>query len=134
MLQFLVQDLHFSISISIVWNCRNCSSVVFILSGLNEIFSKTEFPSWGNDRLQKQDSYMNGFCFLSGCSFTDAEYPQDSRNTHSRTLRHLFGTFHVRWIPCIYHIVCNYQTATWWYLSPWDIINIWLIGLLIIEF
>ena len=36
-----------------------------------------------------------------------------SISTRSRTLRHLFATFHVRWLSRIFnHNVCVYQTAT----------------------
>ena len=47
--------------------------------------------------------------------------------TRSRTLRHLFATFHVRWLSRIFNrTACIYQTATRWDLPPYRII-IWLI-------
>ena len=50
-------------------------------------------------------------------------------STRSRTLRHLFATLHVRWLPRIFN--CNasvYQTASRWDLPPYRI-TIWVIGL-----
>ena len=46
--------------------------------------------------------------------------------TRSRTLRHLFATLHVIWLPLIFnHNACGYQTATRWDLPPYRI-NVWL--------
>ena len=80
------------------------------------------------------------FFFLSRFYFTDIDDSQDSRgkggnhllfhsttSTHSRTLRHLFTTFHMRWLSRIFNSnVCVYQTATRWDLPPYRI-AIWLI-------
>ena len=52
-------------------------------------------------------------------------------STHSRTLRHLFATLHVRWLSRIFNCnACVYQTATRWDLPPYWI-TIWLIDWLI---
>ena len=47
--------------------------------------------------------------------------------TRSRTFRHLFATFHVRWLSRIFNLnACVYQAATRWDLPPYRI-TIWLI-------
>ena len=44
-----------------------------------------------------------------------------------RTFRHLFATLYLKWLHRIFNsITSNFQTATWWALSPLGI-NIWLI-------
>ena len=52
-------------------------------------------------------------------------------STRSRTLRHLFATFHVRWLSRIFNRnVCVCQTATRWDLSIYHFIELpfeWLI-------
>ena len=49
-------------------------------------------------------------------------------STHSRKLRHLFATLHVRWISRIFNCnACVYQTATQWDLPPYQVATIWLI-------
>ena len=48
-------------------------------------------------------------------------------STHSRTLRYLFATLHVRWLSRIFNRnACVYQTATRWDLPPYRI-TIWVI-------
>ena len=48
-------------------------------------------------------------------------------STCSQTLRHLFATLHVRWIPLIFsRNACVYQTANRWDLPPYRI-TIWVI-------
>ena len=48
-------------------------------------------------------------------------------STHSRTLRHLFATLHMRWLSRIFNRnACVYQTATRWNLPPYRI-TIWVI-------
>ena len=48
-------------------------------------------------------------------------------STRSRTLRHLFATFHVRWLSRIFNRnVCVYQTATRWDLPPYWV-TVWVI-------
>ena len=48
-------------------------------------------------------------------------------STRSRTFRHLFATFHVRWLSRIFNRnACIYQTATRWDVPPYRI-TIWLI-------
>ena len=43
-------------------------------------------------------------------------------STRSRTLRHLFATLHLRWLPRIFNRnACVYQTATRWDLPPYQI-------------
>ena len=50
-------------------------------------------------------------------------------STRSRTLRHLFATLHVRWLPRIFNRNASlYQTATRWDLPPYRI-TIWVIDL-----
>ena len=87
-----------------------------------------------------QKASVDSFFFLSGFSFIDTDDSQDSRgregtiflfhsttSTHSRTLRHLFATLHVRWLSRIFNRnACVYQTATRWDLPPYRI-TIWLI-------
>ena len=48
-------------------------------------------------------------------------------STRSWTFRHLFATWHVRWLSHIFNrTACIYQTATRWNLPPYRI-TIWLI-------
>ena len=48
-------------------------------------------------------------------------------SARSRALKHLFATLHMRRLSCIFnHTACNYQTATWWDLPPYQV-TIWLI-------
>ena len=48
-------------------------------------------------------------------------------STHSRALRYLFATLHVRWLSRIFYgNACVYQTATRWDLPPYRI-TIWVI-------
>ena len=55
-------------------------------------------------------------------------------STRSRTFRHLFATFHVRWLSHIFNRnACIYQTATRWDLPPYRI-TIWLIDDVILIF
>ena len=55
-------------------------------------------------------------------------------STCSRTFRHLFATFHVRWVSHIFnHTVCIYQTVTRWDL-PLDSITTWLIDDVMLSF
>ena len=87
------------------------------------------------------------FFLLSGFSFMDTDNSQDSGGrggdhllfhsttfTRSRTFRHLFATFHVRWLSHIFNRnACIYQTATRWDLPPYRI-TIWLIDDVILIF
>ena len=78
------------------------------------------------------DGLHNLNLFPSGFSFTDTDDLQNSRRreepslflsticAHSRTLRHLFATLHVRWLPQNFiFIIYNYQTATQWDIPPY---------------
>ena len=52
---------------------------------------------------------------------------QSTTSTHSRTLRHLFATLHVRRLSRIFNRnACVYQTAIRWDLPPYPI-TIWVI-------
>ena len=86
------------------------------------------------------------FFFLSGFSFTETDNSQDSRgregtillhsstSTRSPTFRHLFATFHFRWLSHILNRNARiYQTATRWDLPPYRITT-WLIDDVILIF
>ena len=89
----------------------------------------------------------SSFFLLSGFSFMDTDNSQDSGGrggdhllfhsttfTRSQTFRHLFATFHVRWLSHIFNRnACIYQTATRWDLPPYRI-TIWLIDDVILIF
>ena len=45
-------------------------------------------------------------------------------STRSQIFWHLLATLYLRWLPCIFkHIACSYQTATWWDLPPYRILD-----------
>ena len=61
-------------------------------------------------------------------------------STHSRTLRHIFATLHVRWLSHIFfnRTACIYQTATRWDLpiyriTTWLFDNVMLISVCLLE-
>ena len=100
-----------------------------------------------SERPNPNCSSWQNFFFCEGFFFMDTDDSQDSRGeaedhflfhsttwTRSQIIRHLFATFHVRWLSHIFKCTaCIYQTVTRRDLPPYQI-TIWLVDNVMLVF
>ena len=102
-------------------------------SGQFHLMVPVSFPFsiqiWGTVGFFSTRAFFHGHWKLTGQQGKGGDrllFPSTT-STRSRTLSHLFATFHVRWLSHTFNrTACIYQTATRWDLPPYRI-TIWLI-------
>ena len=108
----LIYGVRWQLNIGIDWLKK--ISTLFLFGFLFRFFSIRIFFH-GHRRLTRQQGKRGDHLLF-----------HSTTSTRSRTFRHLFATFHVRWLSHIFNrTTCIYQTA-----SRWDLPNrmtIWLI-------